>query len=91
LSLQWDFSCSYAALDYEVYEGVLGNFTSHVPRLCSTGGDPFANISPPGGSAYYLVVATTGAFEGSYGKNNAGVERARSTAACMPQSLGSCP
>ncbi len=38
LQLTWDPSCSSNDADFEVYEGVLGTFYSHVPVQCSTGG-----------------------------------------------------
>ena len=35
------------------YEGVLGDFTSHVPALCSTGGATTATFAPAAGDRYY--------------------------------------
>jgi len=44
-----------------------------------------------GAADYFLVVATVGAEEGSYGRTGLGVERPASSAACQPsQNLGSC-
>jgi hypothetical protein len=91
LSLSWGASCSAGAVDYEVHEGVLASFTSHVSLLCSTGGATTALITPSSASSYYLVVPATSSTEGSYGKNSSGVERPASTLPCRPQNLGSCP
>lgn len=33
VSLGWGPSCLYGDMDYEVYEGTLGQFTSHTPRM----------------------------------------------------------
>jgi hypothetical protein len=90
VNLNWFGSCSAADNNYEVYEGQLGNFTSHVPVTCATGGLS-ASFAPAAGNRYYLVVPTNGASEGSYGKNKAGVERPASAAQCVPQTIGSCP
>ena len=91
LALSWFGSCSVADNNYEVYEGAIGgNFTSHVPVTCATNGTT-ATFPPAAGNNYYLVVPTNGATEGSYGKNKGGVERPASTAACVPQSVGTCP
>jgi hypothetical protein len=90
LALNWFPSCSAADNNYEVQEGALGTWYSHVPVTCATGGTT-ATFAPAAGNRYYLVVPTNGATEGSYGKNSASVERPVSTSACLPQSLGTCP
>ena len=44
-----------------------------------------------GTADYFLVVATVGSEEGSYGRNDVGIERPASGAACLPsQNLTSC-
>jgi hypothetical protein len=91
LNLSWGASCSAGAVDYEVHEGTLSSFTSHVSLLCSTGGATTAVITPSSASSYYLVLPATSSTEGSYGKNGSGVERPASTLPCRPQNLGSCP
>ncbi len=95
LVLSWNASCSSGAVDYAIYEGTLGDFTSHVSKVCSdSGGDFSEEITPAAGSTYYLLVATSGSDEGSYGVDSAGVERP--TAAlpadrCLPdQEVGAC-
>ena len=90
LHLSWGASCSAADTDYEVYEGALGNFTSHAPRLCTTSGSTTATLTPAGGSTYYLVVPAHGVLEGSYGRDSRGVERPAGQSACHPQVVRTC-
>ena len=77
VTLTWGASCSSADTDYEVYEGVLGNWYSHVPvaGLCSTAGALSATFDASAGDRYYIVVPTDGATEGSYGVDGASAER----------------
>lgn len=92
LGLQWGKSCRAVDLDYAVYEGTLGTFTSHVPVVCSTGGATAWAVSPAPGSRYFLVVPFGApGVEGSYGIKSPGVERPASVAACRPQVVRSCP
>ena len=91
LTLAWGSSCSSGDEDYEVYEGSLGNFTSHLPRTCSTGGAAGTVIAPSAGDRYYLVVPTDGTVEGSYGRNSLSIERLPGASTCLPQSTGGCP
>ena len=91
LVLTWSPSCRLGDLDYAVYEGTMGIFQSHVPRLCTTAGATAATITPSPGDAYYLVVPQGGALEGSYGSAGLGVERPPSGSACYPQAIGGCP
>ncbi len=90
ITLDWFASCSVADTDYEVYEGTIGNWYSHQPVSCATGGTT-ATFNAGAGDRYYLVVPTNGATEGSYGPDSAGFERPVSTGQCFVQSLGSCP
>jgi len=87
----WSPSCVATDVDYAVYEGQLGNFPSHLPRVCSTSGATSATIVPDAGSAYYLVVPHNGAAEGSYGTASGLIERPPSPAPCFAQALGTCP
>ncbi len=93
LRLSWDPSCSEADNDYEVYEGDVGMFSSHipVPGLCSTAGATSASFTPGAGSKYYLVVPSDGNNEGSYGLDSTPSERPASAAACTTQLVGVCP
>ena len=90
ITLSWFPSCSSADTNYEIYEGSIGSWYSHVPVSCATGGTT-APVSPAAGSSYFLVVPTNGATEGSYGKNSASVERPVSASACVLQAVGTCP
>jgi hypothetical protein len=91
LTLSWGDSCLATDTDYEIYEGVLRDFTSHRWRLCSTGSLPGATLAPDAGSAYYLVVPTNGAQEGSYGVDGNDVPRPAAHSPCRPQQLATCP
>ncbi len=90
LRLAWGASCHPEDDDYEVYEGALGDFTSHAARLCTTLGAQTVDLGMPGGSTYYLVVPAHGVLEGSYGKSSAGVERPQGGAACHPRVVRAC-
>jgi len=90
LNLYWGPSCLNSDIDYEVYEGVLGDWTSHTPNLCGTNNVTEALIDPRPESTYYLVVPRNAAFEGSYGTNSYGDERPRSFAACADQIIAEC-
>lgn len=90
LELSWSASCSPADVDYAVYEGTLGDFTSHFPVVCSTGGATAATVPMPTGGAYYLVVPSDTLTDGSYGRDSSGVERPGSLAGCRPHAVSSC-
>ena len=91
LSLTWGGSCVPDDVDYAVDEGILGNFTSHVPRSCSTAGATTLSLAPGPASHYYLVVPRKASVEGSYGLDGDISERPASLSACAVQSLASCP
>jgi hypothetical protein len=92
LEFTWGSSCLGSDSDYEVYEGQLGDFTSHVPVDCDTGGlDAF--VLPSDGNRYYLIVPRNASVEGSYGTTSDGItERppASPSEACLPQLIGEC-
>jgi hypothetical protein len=90
LSLSWDASCLASDTDYEVYEGQLGAFYSHVPRTCSTGGASSFSFPVPAGSTYYIVVPRNVSREGSYGLDGDGQERPASAQACFVQQMAPC-
>jgi hypothetical protein len=90
LSLAWGQSCLTEDTDYEIYEGQLGDFTSHAPRYCSTSGATQAILLPSDGDTYYLIVPRNQSWEGSYGRTTGGTERPRGTSACLPQAVGTC-
>jgi formate-dependent nitrite reductase cytochrome c552 subunit len=90
LELSWSASCVSADTDFAIYEGTLGEFTSHTPRSCSTSGATSAVLSPDPGATYYLVVAHNATWEGSHGGRGDGSERPRGASFCYPQAVGVC-
>ena len=94
LLMTWDLSC-LPDPDYEVYEGLLGDTASLVPVTCGTAGATIWQFTPRTESAYYLVVPTNGANEGSYGAmllpGGTLAERPQSPSACHSQLMGACP
>ncbi len=92
ITLSWERSCVTSDTDYEIYEGALAPpFDSHSAISCSTGGATTATIAPRSGDAYYLVVPTSGAREGSYGTRSDDTERPPGLNECAPQQVGLCP
>jgi hypothetical protein len=91
IGLTWGASCLGSDTDYEVHEGTLGTYYSHVPILCSTSGATQVRLTPPAGSVYYLVVPRNATREGSYGTDSTGTPRPPSASSCRPQSTGMCP
>jgi len=92
LTLTWGSSCRPTDTDYEIYEGTLGHYPSHAPRVCTTGGATTFTFPAPAGSAYYLVVPRNAAREGSYGRAGDGSERPQGLDACLPQAIApACP
>ena len=94
IMLDWAASCVASDTDYAVYEGLLGDFTSHIPvdnpnPFCTTLNDTEATITPATGSRYYLVVPQGDVREGSYGKTSGG-PRPPSASACQGQLVGIC-
>ena len=94
LRLSWSPSCASGAVNYAIYEGTLGNFTSHRKNDCSDdAGNRVEEIQPQSASSYYLVVPLSTTDEGSYGVDSDGVERALPSAPnrCLAfQTLGGC-
>ncbi len=90
LKLTWGESCHAGDVDYEIYEGTLPDFDSHLPRFCTTGGAREMTFPPGAGDHYYLVVPRNAESEGSYGVDSRGIPRLPSAAACMPQGPSAC-
>lgn len=90
ISLTWSSSCVATDVDYAVYEGEIGDFTSHLPVTCSTDGATSATVTPQPGNRYFLVVPMSTNREGSYGENGAGQHRPASAAACRTQFAEAC-
>lgn len=91
LTLQWGASCLQTDTDYEVYEGTIGAYYSHSPKLCSTGGSLSATFTPGSGSRYYLIVPRNTSSEGSYGLDSNGDERPAGSPACGVRRIDACP
>ena len=92
LDLGWQDFCPQTETDYAVYEGSLGDFTSHTSILCSTGETTSANVPLPSGDSYYLVVPLEAGAEGTYGQDSDGGERPVGLGACTAQQVViTCP
>jgi PKD repeat protein len=92
LELDWGPSCLDSDQDYEIYEGLLGDFGSHQPLSCTTGWATYSVVTPGGGSTYYLVVPRNDSLrEGSYGLDGHDMERPPSGSACLEQIAADCP
>ena len=95
LTLSWGTSC-VTNNGFSIYEGVLGDWTSHVPLSCSLP-FPTATFTESAENAYFLVVPNSYNLippdvEGSYGTLRDGSERRRSSQACIPeQAIVPCP
>ncbi len=81
--LTWSASCRATDDDYVVYQGDLGDFTSHQPLTCSTGGQTDWVVPNGSGDRYYLVAPTNGTYQGSLG-------RPAVAGACAPSLVTEC-
>jgi hypothetical protein len=90
VALTWSSSCSILDVDYEIYEGMLGDFSSHTPSFCSTAGATTHTFSPKIGDIYFLIAPRTAESEGSQGRGTDTLERDGLTY-CVPRVLGACP
>jgi hypothetical protein len=91
---EWTTSCWNPGADYAIYEGDIGDFTSHEFLTCSTGHSTQANVPLAEGNSYYLVVpqSSLGPNEGSYGRRSDGEERPQASASCeTAQQIVACP
>jgi DNA-binding beta-propeller fold protein YncE len=90
LDLEWGPSCSQDATDYAVYEGAIGDWTSHVPKApvggseCTTSGETSATVAPGTGSRYYLVAPLSEFDVGSFGTGAFDVPRPWRDGDCRP-------
>jgi hypothetical protein len=90
VTLTWADSCTITDVDYAVYVGEIGDFTSHSASQCSTGFATLATFAAPD-DVYFLVVPHNGDREGSYGVDGGGTPRPRAVnGACLPQEVGAC-
>jgi len=92
VDLSWGPSCVPGDVDYAVYVGVPPDFTSHVPRLCTSGGSTSVSVRVTAPS-YLLVVPMSATREGSYGSDSDGADRpaALPGVGCRPQLVTPCP
>jgi hypothetical protein len=90
IQLTWGTSCLASDIDFEVYEGSLGDFASHAPLSCSTGGITEETLEITLGNKYYLIVPASTTSEGSYGISSDGMERPQGAAVCLSQEIGDC-
>jgi hypothetical protein len=90
IRLTWGASCLADDTDYAVYEGMLGSFTSHAPRVCTTAGGLTTDLVPAADDRYYLIVPLNATHEGSYGVTSAQTARPQGLLPCSPQVFGSC-
>jgi hypothetical protein len=65
------------ATDHTVYYGDLSSVSSYgyADAACFLGASGTASFDPGSGSWFFLIAASNGSDEGSYGKNSIGVER----------------
>ena len=91
VTVSWGASCVPEDRDFALETGELGNYYSHVPWTCTTGGSTSVTLRPVREQAYYLVVPQNGVSEGSYGLDSLSAERLPSTAACLTQRIATCP
>jgi len=92
VTLSWGASCVATDTDFAVYQGPLGNFQSHVPVQCSTGGLTSVTFTPATGSAYYLVVPNDSHYEGRYGATSSGAPIPAGPTRCYPAAAtAGCP
>ena len=89
--LDWGSACMSSWPDFVVYEGTLGDFTSHQSRLCSTGGAPTATLAPDAGSRFYLVGARALDREGPASISSDGTPFPPAAVTCAPPVQGMCP
>ena len=88
--LDWMPSCAPTDDDYEIYIGSLGDYASHLPAACTTGGATTWTGAPTGQALYFLVVPTNGVREGSYGRRSDGTERPVGLATCRDSEPAVC-
>jgi len=92
IALSWGPSCAATDDDYAVYEGTLGTFDGHVPRVCTTEGATTFTLTPQTAGSYYLVVPRNLMREGSHGLMSDGTQRSPGPSACVPQEIvATCP
>ena len=79
------------AQDFAVYRGTVGAFTDYASLTCSTARQQTYLATATPGSTFFLVVPTTTAVEGSYGRTSGGAERPPAAVPCKPHDPDVCP
>lgn len=90
ITLTWGEACSASATDFGVYEGAIGDYSSHQARLCSTGGATSVTITPASTDAYYLVAPNDGQREGLLGDDSGGAGRPQGASPCFVREAAPC-
>jgi hypothetical protein len=90
LILNWTSSCVATDTDYEIYQGTIGDFTSHTPRTCTTGGATTATLTAGSDAAYFIVVPRNNTREGSHGYRSDGFPRLPGPSVCLQPETGVC-
>jgi ELWxxDGT repeat protein len=89
--LDWDASCTRRDAGYAVYEGALGDYTTHVPATCSVDGVTSWYLRPGPSSRYFVVSALGGnGIEGPLGVASDGTPRAPGPAPCGTPTPAAC-
>lgn len=91
LHFEWDLSCIGTDSDYALYMGTIGDFGSHTPRNCSTGGSTTLSYWIGTTNNYFLIVPHNGTREGSYGEDSAGLSRGPGPDTCFDVWNTPCP
>jgi len=95
IRIDWSPSCATGDDDYALYEGMLGEFSSHLPFQCTTNGETEVTINPSPGGRYYLVtpIADHGQSwtEGGLGFGSSGEERGQGQQFCYERQINGCP
>ena len=78
-------------VDYGILVGTIGDYTSHEPRVCSTGGLTSRTMRVVDEAVYFLVVPLSANREGSYGFDSEGLERPIGRSTCYERWIGTCP
>ena len=92
VALSWEPGCVASTQDYAIYAGSLGDFATHSPAVCSTGGAFDQLLHDVQNGSYYLVVPHDTEHEGDYGTDSSGTQRPAAWNPCEPRALASsCP
>ncbi|MEM7247780.1 MAG: ThuA domain-containing protein [Acidobacteriota bacterium] len=93
LQVSWEPSACIGSRDHAIFEGAVGDWSSHRSLACSDTGDDMQElVMPTFGDRYYLVVPVNDEVEGSYGLDSFGNERpASADGACRATRSLSCP